>query len=185
MWDYLTSVTMNRIWNLFKRIQGYCIYCISPIKYARWLGVKVGNSCFISTMKWSSEPYLITIGDHVQITQDVWFHTHGGGNILRETIPDFDVFGKIVIEDYAYIGSGTHILPGVTIGKGSLVAAGSIVTKSIPPREVWGGNPARFICSVDDYMKRNLKYNLATYGLSFQEKEKVLKNTEDSKFVKK
>lgn len=109
----------------------------------------------------------------------------GGGNILRETIPDFDVFGKIVIEDYAYIGSGTHILPGVTVGKGSLVAAGSIVTKSIPPREVWGGNPARYICGVDDYMNRNLKYNLGTYGLSFKEKEKVLKNTEDSRFVKK
>lgn len=63
----------------FKRFYGLCIYFISPVKYAKWLGVKIGNNCFISTKKWSSEPYLITIGDNVQVTQDVFFHTHGGG----------------------------------------------------------------------------------------------------------
>ncbi|MFZ1676196.1 MAG: acyltransferase [Saprospiraceae bacterium] len=53
--------------------------------------------------------------------------------------------GPIEIKEGAFIGGYCHILKGVTVGKGSVVAAGSIVTKDIPDYEVWGGNPARFI----------------------------------------
>ncbi|KAB6168334.1 acyltransferase, partial [Bacteroides xylanisolvens] len=51
----------------------------------------------------------------------------------------------IVIEDDVFIGAHCIISKGVTIGARSIVAAGSVVVKSIPPDEVWGGNPARFI----------------------------------------
>lgn len=51
----------------------------SAQKQARHLGVTIGENCLIATRRWSSEPYLITIGNNVQITEDVWFHTHGGG----------------------------------------------------------------------------------------------------------
>lgn len=51
----------------------------------------------------------------------------------------------IVIEDGAFIGAHSIILKGVTIGLHSVVGAGSVVTKSIPADEIWGGNPARFI----------------------------------------
>ena len=47
-------------------------------------------------------------------------------------MPDFDVFGKVVIKDWAYIGAHAQIMPGVTIGEGAMVAAGSVVTKSVP-----------------------------------------------------
>lgn len=50
-----------------------------------------------------------------------------------------------VIEDDVWIGTRTVIMSGVKIGKGSIIAAGSIVTKDIPPCEIWGGNPARKI----------------------------------------
>lgn len=43
---------------------------------ARMLGVKMGNNVLISTKKWSTEPWLITIGNNVQVTKDVYFHTH-------------------------------------------------------------------------------------------------------------
>ena len=49
------------------------------------------------------------------------------------------------IEDGAFIGTNAIILKGVTIGTESVIAAGSIVTKSVPPGEIWGGNPARFL----------------------------------------
>lgn len=49
------------------------------------------------------------------------------------------------IEDGAFIGTNAIILKGVTIGAESVIAAGAIVTKSVPPGEIWGGNPARFI----------------------------------------
>jgi acetyltransferase-like isoleucine patch superfamily enzyme len=51
----------------------------------------------------------------------------------------------IVIEDDVWIGTHVVVLPGVTIGKGAIVAAGSIVSKNIPPYEVWGGVPAKFL----------------------------------------
>ena len=86
----------------------------------------------INTHNLSSEPYLITIGNYVQITHNVYIHTHGGGNVVRCKCPNFDLFGKVVIEDWAYVGTGAPIMPGVTIGKCALVAAGSIVTRSAP-----------------------------------------------------
>ena len=127
----------------------------SPKKYARHIGVTIGKNCFIDTRNWSSEPYLITIGDNVQVTRGVSIHTHGGGNAVREKYPDFDVFGKVIIEDWAYIGAHSQIMPGVTIGRGALVAAGSIVTKSVVPGTVVGGNPARYICTVEENYERS------------------------------
>lgn len=55
--------------------------------------------------------------------------------------------GSVLIEQGAWIGAGTVILPGVSIGRNSVIGAGSIVTKSIPPMSVAAGNPARLIRS--------------------------------------
>jgi len=52
---------------------------------------------------------------------------------------------KVVIEEDAYIGSRAIILPGVTVGKGAYVAAGSVVTKDVEPYTLVGGNPAKLI----------------------------------------
>ena len=129
----------------------------------------------------------ITIGNNVQITSGVAIHTHGGGNSVRSRIPDFDVFGKVQIEDWAYIGAYSQIMPGVTIGEGAIVAAGSVVTKSVPPRTVVGGNPARYICTVDEYIQKNLEFNLQIHGknLSLKEKRKFLLTLPEEKFLKK
>lgn len=156
----------------------------SPEKEARHLGVKIGEKCLISTRYWSSEPYLISIGNNVQITDCVSFHTHGGGNCIRKEHPDFDAFGKITIEDWVYIGAWSHIMPGVTIGEGSLVAAGSVVTKSVPPGVVVGGTPAKYICSIDDYINRNIKYSIGK-RLTSNEKRDVLLSMNDECFIKK
>lgn len=170
---------LSKVFHLIQR------YLYSPEKYARHIGVNIGKNCLIATRNWSSEPYLITIGDHVQVTHGVSIHTHGGGNAIRKTHPDFDVFGKVVIEDWAYIGAYSQIMPGVTIGEGALVAAGSVVTKSVPPHVVVGGNPARFICTTEEFYEHNKKYNERTKGLSFKDKKKVLLSLSDDRFIKK
>ena len=157
----------------------------SPERYARHIGVTVGENCFIDTRQWSSEPYLITIGNHVQIARGVSVHTHGGGNAIRWKDPDFDIFGKVRIDDWAYIGSFSQILPGVTIGEGAIVAAGSVVTKSVAPHTVVAGNPAQFICTTDEYYERNKPYDTGTGRLSKKEKQKKLLSLEEHFFIKK
>lgn len=109
----------------------------------------------------------------------------GGGNAVRRLHPDFDCFGKVTIGDYVYIGSGALIMPGVTIGNNVLVAAGSVVSKSIPDNSVVAGNPARIICSVEDYYERNKKYDLGSKNMSSNQKRVMLINLPDEKFIKK
>lgn len=169
--------------NIFKRL--YERYFLSAEAYARRQGVTIGKECLIATRYWGSEPYLITIGNRVQITADVRFYTHGGGQVARQQYPDFDIFGKIKVEDGAYVGACSMIMAGVTIGEGALVAAGSIVTKSVAPRTVVAGNPARQICTVDEYIEKNLKYNLNTKGMSAKAKRELLESLPDSSFIVK
>lgn len=171
---------------LFDRILFvYWHFFTTPVRYAQHLGVKIGKNCLIATRNWSTEPYLVTIGNNVQITNNVSIHTHGGGNCVRKEHPDFDIFGKVVIEDWAYVGSYSQIMPGVTIGEGALVAAGSVVTKSVAPHTVVGGNPARFICTVDEYYERNRMYDVCTKGKSQEEKKEFLLQLSEDKFIKK
>lgn len=172
--------------DLFKRLTGlYWRFIASPEEYCRHIGVKIGRNCLIGTRNMSTEPYLISIGDNVQLTAGVTIHTHGGGHVIRSKIPDFDVFGKVVIEDWAYIGANSQIMPGVTIGQGAIVAAGSIVTKSVAPGTIVGGNPAKYIGTTEDYLQRNLKYNLNSKRLSAEEKKRLLLSTPEEKFIKK
>lgn len=154
-------------------------------RQARYAGVEMGTNNFIGSAFWSSEPYLIKIGSHCQITAGTHIHTHGGGNSVRAIYPLFDCFGKVVIGDYVYLGTGTQIMPGVTIGNNVLVAAGSIVTKSVPDNVVVGGNPARIICTIDEYIKKNEKYNLNSKDMNAVAKKEMLKTLSEEKFIKK
>lgn len=171
---------------MFRRIKTFYWRNIAhPIKYARHIGVTIGKNCLIDTKGWSTEPYLIFVGDNVQITRGVSIHTHGGSHVARKSNPDFDCFGKVVIEDDAYIGACSQIMPGVTIGRGALVAAGSIVTKSVPQYTVVAGNPARIICSVDEYINKNSEFNVNTYRMSPESKKAFLMSLPSDRFIRK
>ena len=157
---------------------------LSPVKHARKIGVNIGEHCLVyRSMEWPSEPYLITIGNHVQLTRGVAIHTHGGGHAVRRQISDFDVFGKVVIKDWAYVGAHSQIMPGVTIGEGAIVAAGSIVTKSVAPRTVVAGNPAHYLCTVEEYLEKNSKFNVHSAGMNADQKKAYLLSLDDEKFL--
>ena len=171
--------------NIIKRfINLYYRLFKTPTEYARHIGVNIGEHNGIRYSHWSSEPYLITVGSHCQLT-DCKIHTHGGGNFIRNKYPDFDMFGKVKIGNWCYIGSGAQIMPGVTIEDSVLVAAGSIVTKSIPSGCIVAGNPAKIIGNVDDYIARNLKWNLKSKGMNAAEKKDFLLSLSDDKFISK
>ena len=113
------------------------------------------------------------------------FYSWGGGKIARIIDPTFDCFGKVKIGNNVYIGNNSLIMPGVTIGCNVLVAAGSVVTHSVPDNVVIGGNPARIISTFDDYYKKNEQFNVRTKGLNGKEKKLALLNIDENKFIKK
>lgn len=164
---------------MFKQIKQlidlFRCYKMTAVQYARHIGVNMGEDNFISGKNhWSSEPYLITIGSHCQITRGVIFTTHGGGQCVRDKHPDFDCFGKISVGNWTYIGANSIIMPGVSIGNNVLIAAGSIVTKSIPDCVVVGGNPAKILCTTEDFYKKNEKYDIHSKFLNPSEKKNLL-----------
>lgn len=142
--------------------------------YHRFCGVKIGEGCSIYSWHFGSEPYLISIGDHVQITADVKIFTHGGGWVLRKEDKTFDSFGPVNIGDNVYIGNNVLIMPGVTIKDNVIVGAGSVVTKSIPCNVVVAGNPARTVSSIEEYKEKNFAYNTHTKLLSQKQKKQAL-----------
>lgn len=159
---------------------------LSTQRYAKYKGVNLGENNMVADYDhWGTEPYLIKIGDNCQLTHGCKFFTHGGGNVLRNKYPDFDVFGRIAIGNWCYIGTNALIMPGVTLGDNVLVAAGSIVTKSVPSNSIVAGNPAKIICSIDDYYNRNKKFNIHTKGLSYKEKKEKLIVINESYLIKK
>lgn len=171
--------------NPLKLIQKiYWKFIASPEKYARHIGVNIGHNNSIGKGHWSSEPYLISVGSNCALTTCKIF-THGGGRVIRHIHPDFDVFGKVCIGDNVYIGTDALIMPGVTIGNNVLIAAGSVVTKSIPAGYVAAGNPAKIICTIEEYYERNKAFDLHTKKLSNLQKKKVLLSTREDLFLKK
>lgn len=154
-------------------------------KRARHAGVNMGENNFISSHFWSSEAYLITIGNHCQITHGVKFFTHGGGAAVRDKYPKFDLYGRVSIGNYVYIGNNALIMPGCKIGDNVIIASGSVVTKSVPTGSVVGGNPARIICTIEEYIQRNKRWNLDSKGLSKEAKRKLLTNLDEDKFIRK
>ncbi|MEI6749528.1 MAG: acyltransferase [Bacteroidota bacterium] len=127
--------------------------------YTHYQAVNFGKNVRISGEPYfGSEPYLVTIGDDVTITQGVTFHTHDGGvGVFRDKYPGMHIFKPIVVGNNVFIGSNTTILPGITIGNNVVIGASSVMTKNIPDNVVVAGIPARIIRSMQEYEQRSLK----------------------------
>lgn len=138
-----------------------------PVGFARRLGVKIGQGCVIgSRVDFGSEPYLVSMGNHVRLTSDVLFLTHDGSAwVFRDKYPKLSLVAPISIGNNCFIGIRTIILPGVTIGDNCIIGAGSTVTKSIPSNSVAAGVPARVLRQTDEYLQKILPKSLSTSGM--------------------
>ncbi|WP_052126214.1 acyltransferase [Ureibacillus massiliensis] len=94
----------------------------------------------------------VKIGDHVFISVGV---SMANDNLFGRNGFNDDVQGA-VIEDFVSIGVGATILPNVKIGRGSIVAAGSVVKKDVPSGVIVAGNPAKVISKVPSNLRRDL-----------------------------
>ena len=124
------------------------------VQTLREMGVRIGERNRIYTTKFGPEPWLIRIGNDCAIAPDVTFVCHGANTIFQDKYESLTGFGKIDIKDKCYIGVNVTILPNVTIGPYCVVGAGSVVTKDVPPNTVVAGNPARVICSIEEYERK-------------------------------
>ena len=140
-------------------------------------GMKVGSNFTVTgKVHYSSEPYLITIGNDVRISDNVNFVTHdGGAHVIRQLkhIPA-DIFGQIIVGNNVFIGMNSIILPNVTIGNNVIIGAGSIVTKNIPDNSVACGIPAKVIETIDQYYDKNKNNIDLTKNLTPSEKKAFL-----------
>lgn len=149
-------------------------------KIIKNMGVNIGKGCEIySKVSFGSEPYLITIGDNVRITDGCKFITHDGGVwVLRnlKLLENADLFGKIIIGNNVHIGMNSIIMPNVRIGNNCIIGCGSIVTKDIPNDSVAVGIPARVIETIDEYYSKNKDRCDFTKNLNPIEKKEYILN---------
>lgn len=147
------------------------------IKTLRKRGVKIGSKCRIYGYSWSTEPYLIEIGDHVVVAKGTVFMTHDGAVwVFRDKAPNLDLFGKIKVGNNCVIALNSILLPNTTIGNNCVIGAGAVVRGIIPDNSVAIGNPAKVIMSTSLYyaMIRNNPGKLDTAGISDREKREIV-----------
>ena len=121
--------------------------------------ITIGNNTIINKGVLLDGRCSLTIGNNVDIAQDVyiWTEQHDYNS------PDYRAVGKpVVINDYVWIASRATILPGVTIGRGAVVACCSVVTKDVPPLAIVAGIPAKIIgtrdCNALEYIHKSREW---------------------------
>lgn len=150
----------------------------SAVVYARTLGVKIGDNCKLVALQggtFGTEPYLVRLGNHVEVSYDVRFITHDGGVwVGRTEHPDLDVMNTIEVGDNVFIGARSIILPGSRIGHNCVIGAGSLVRGEIPAGSVVAGVPAKFIKTTDSYIEQCVAQGVRTKLMSADEKKSHL-----------
>lgn len=129
-------------------------------KYLRKKGCIIGNNTYFFSPKntWIDTDNLIfiEIGECCKITSGVKILAHDYSySVLRKVYGEIPKkANKTIIGDNCFIGMNAIILMGSKIGNNCIIGAGSVVSGRIPDNEVWGGNPARFICTLEEYYRK-------------------------------
>lgn len=138
----------------------YCMYSaiLAPLNYRiirpmlwRWIGAKVGRNCYIGYAVYLdlNEADLVTIEDNVHIDERCHLLCHKRDLSNYYYGEDYSKLGykkaPIHICEGSSIGTQSFIMPGVTVGKGAIVGAGSLVTKDVPAYTIVVGRPAKVV----------------------------------------
>ena len=154
--------------------------------YAKKLGVKMGKDCrLLGRPNFGTEPYLVSLGNHVSISAGTVFLTHEGAHwVLKGLNPakynSTFGYGKIQVGNNVYIGYKVTLLRGITIGDNTIIGACSLVNKSLAGNGVYAGVPAKYICSLQQWEQKFMAdmpaYDKENYRLHKQ--DEVLKIVE-------
>lgn len=145
-------------------------------------GLKMGKECHImgECIIDPGHCWLIEIGNRVTLAPRVHILAHDAST---KRMLDYTLIGKVIIGDDVFIGAGSIVLPNVTIGNKVIIGAGSVVKHSIPGNSVAVGNPAKVICTYEEYKTKREQQlaNTAVFDESFtihqisEEKKQLMK----------
>ncbi|MBE5802802.1 MAG: acyltransferase [Clostridiales bacterium] len=148
-------------------------------------GAKIGEDVIVYAPNHGcidkTSAYLLTIGDHVFITQGTVILTHDYSWSALKTYETqaiqpgaiLGAQGPVTIGSNVFIGMNAIITRGVTIGDHVIIGAGSVVTKDCPSGGVYAGNPARRICSIEEYYQKRKALQFAeakTLAIRYKER---------------
>lgn len=129
---------------------------LTLLKFKKWIqkGLRVGNNVKIErgAVIDPSFPWLVSIGDNVTLAPECMLLCHDAST---KYFVGNSRLGKIKIGNNVFIGAKAIILPGVSIGNNVVVGCGSIVTRSVPDNSVVAGNPAKLVCGIEDFTRKN------------------------------
>lgn len=166
---------MNNIRKIIKKIiYGHKYDSDTYIKYLRSKGCKIGANCFLYSPEYTlideTSLEFIEIGDLVQITRGVVILGHDYAySVLGNVYYDLPRPQKMtVIGNNVFIGMNVLILNGVKIGDNVIIGAGSVVSKDCSSNGVYAGNPAKYVCSLEEYYNKCCNQFEASAALWFE-----------------
>lgn len=179
------QVKMSILKSIYKKIITQEQY----VEFLRKRGATIGEDCEIyKSANFGSEPWLVSLGNHVRINSGVQLVTHDGGYwVLRHNDSGFgdefasaDYLARIKIGNNVHIGTNAIIMPGVTIGNNCVIACGAVVTHDVTDNTIVGGVPAKIIETLDEYAQKARAKGIPTKGMSGTEKKAFFTSVNDS-----
>jgi acetyltransferase-like isoleucine patch superfamily enzyme len=134
------------------KLASLCPFTSGRIFLYRLMGIRIGSDVYMGfdIELETNYPELVSIGNHVTISHRCIISAHMGSPSDTPVKRSYPLSAKpVVIEDGAWICIGATILPGVTVGKNAVVAAGAVVSRDVPADTMVAGIPARHIKNLD------------------------------------
>lgn len=146
------------------------LYVTPPFQVDYGRHVEIGNNFYANMDCIFLDVNKIKIGNNVMVGPRVSFYTAGHPIDPQIRIEELEFGLPITVEDNVWIGGNATILPGVTIGKNSIIAAGAVVTKDVAANTIVGGNPAQLIRAINEEDKRYWNKKKEEYQSRLKEK---------------
>ena len=145
---------LGRLWLRFGKPSNHD----NALYLGRWGGLhSVGRNTTITKGAVFTDPSYVRIGHNCGISEATFIGHDGSIRVLNNAYGvRLDAVGKIDVRDNSFIGYGAIIMPGVTIGPNSVVGAGAVITKDVPPNTVVGAGPTRTLMSTEELVQRKL-----------------------------
>lgn len=140
-----------------------------PVKYKH--GINFHNNGHIDSLN----PQFVEIGDNFISAPGSIITAHDASTFLFTNKYRIE---KVRIGNNVFLGANSVVLPGVTVGDNVIIGAGAIVSKDVPANSVYAGNPAKYICTINEYIKK-----CETRSVLYEVPEKFIKEFETGKII--